>query len=153
MRDNMTSYRDLLSTSTSVLLVDWPGRDVPDTLARHGFSVISHDGPGATEYNAYRVIEGDVQVRPTDGPPDRVDIVYSHRPIDELAVIVDRALSLNARAIWVQSGVAQNGVKDPRGCWRPPDESARARQMVENAELLYVESPYIADAVREVVEL
>ena len=54
----MASFHDLLSTSTSFLLVDWPDRDVPDTLARHGFSVVSHDGPGANEFNAYRVVDG-----------------------------------------------------------------------------------------------
>ena len=149
----MSNYRDLLSTSTSFLLVDWPDRDVPDTVARHGFSVVSHDGPGPNEYNAYRVVDGIVQVQPVDGPPDRVDVVYAHRPIDELAAVVEEARMLNARAVWLQSGLDSQGVKNPRGCWMSADDSARARQMVESAELEYFDSPYLADAVREVVEL
>ena len=96
---------------------------------------------------------GSIQVRPTGGPPDRVDIVYTHRPMDELAEIVEQARALNARAVWVQSGLESAGVKNPRGCWLAPDDSARARQMVESAELEYLDSPYLADAVREMVEL
>jgi len=33
---------------------------VPQSLARAGFAVVSHDGPGPDEYNAYEVRDGDV---------------------------------------------------------------------------------------------
>ena len=49
----MTDYRELLAASTSFLLIDWPSRDVPDTLARHGYRVVAADGPGDDQYNAY----------------------------------------------------------------------------------------------------
>ena len=150
----MSNYRDLLSTSTSFLLVDWPDRDVPDTLARHGFSVVSHDGPGPTEYNAYRVVDGSVQVRPVDGPPDRVDIVYAHRPIDELAEIVEQARTLNARAVWVQSGLeerrSQESTRMLAGGGRL---GARRGRWLRAPSCEYFDSPYLADAVRELVEL
>ncbi len=148
----MASYRDVLSTSTAFLLVDWPDRDVPDTLARNGFTVTSHDGPGPTEYNAYQMAAGQVTVRRVEAAPKRVDIVYSHRPIDELAGIVQQARHLNARAVWIQSGLEEHGAKDARGCWLPAHESARARAIVESAGLEYFDSPYLADAVRELGE-
>ena len=149
----MSKYHDLLSTSTAVLLVDWPDRDVPDTLARHGFSVTSHDGPGPNEYNSYQMADGEVVVRAVDGPPSQVDILYVHRPIDELASIVEQARTLNARAVWLQSGIDPNGARNPRGCWLPSHDAARAKQMVESADLVFVDSPYLPDAVREAVKL
>jgi predicted CoA-binding protein len=129
--DQMTDYRELLATATSILLIDWPSRDVPDTLARHGFRVASADGPRDDEYNAYELADGEVRVRALDVPPDMVDIVYAHRPLAELERIVEQARSLNARAVWLQSG------------------SPEARETVERAGLLYFDSPYLPDAVRQ----
>lgn len=142
----MTDGVDLLRTAKSVLLVDWPSRDVPDTLARGGFAVTSSDGPD--EYNAYEVEQGSVRVRSIDAVPELADLVYTHRPIEELPEIVNRAKSVGARAVWFQSGRSDRGAKDPRGCWMPPDDARRARAIVEKAGLSYIESPYIADAVR-----
>ena len=133
--DQMTDYRELLASATSVLLIDWPDRDVPDTLARYGFRVCSSDGPRDDQYSAYELVGGQVRVRPLDAPPDMVDIVYAHRPLTELERIVEQARALNSRAVWLQTG--------------SPD----ARAVVERAGLIYIDSPYIADAVREVVEL
>jgi hypothetical protein len=149
--EDMPDIRDLLTTSTSFLLIDWPDRDVPDTLARHGFRVVAHDGPGPNEYNAYEMADGQVRVRETGQAPDRIDIVYTYRPIDELAAIVKQATDLYARAVWVQSGLDDRGIKNPRGCWLPSHDSARAKQLVEGADMIYVESPYLPDAVREAV--
>lgn len=144
----MTDMGELLAATKTVLLIDWPSRDVPDTLARHGFSVVSDDGPRPDEHNAYEVDEDEVRVRHVGQAPVRADLVYSHRPIDELPEIVGTAKSVGARAVWIQSGLDDSGKKDPRGCWLPPEESARAREIVESAGLNYVEAPYIADAVR-----
>lgn len=126
----MTDYRELLSTATSILLIDWPSRDVPDTLARHGFRVAAKDGPGEDQYNAYEVVGDGVRIRPLETPPEMVDIVYAHRPLGELDRIVEQARALNARAVWLQSG------------------SPEAREIVERAGLLYFDSPYLPDAVR-----
>jgi predicted CoA-binding protein len=131
----MADYRELLAASTSFLLIDWPNRDVPDTLARHGFRVASADGPTDGAYNAYELVNGAIRVRALEAPPQQVDIVYAHRPLDELPRIVTQARDLNARAVWVQSG------------------SPEARQIVEGAALTYVDSPYLPDAVREVIQL
>lgn len=142
----MTDVAKLLSGAKTVLLIDWPSREVPDTLARHGFTVVSNDGP--KEYNAYELDGGEVRMRSVGEFPSRADLVYTHRPIDELQEIVDTAKSVGAKAVWIQSGRDSTGAKDPHGCWLPPEESRRAREIVERAGLSYIESPYIADAVR-----
>lgn len=126
----MTDYDELLATATSFLLIDWPDRDVPDTLARHGYRVVSADGPRDDDYNAYELVNGEVHIRPLDAPPHMVDIVYAHRPLAELDGILEQARALNARAVWLQSG------------------SPQAREIVERAGLMYFDSPHLPDAVR-----
>ena len=143
----MTDIAKLLADTKTVLLIDWPSRDVPDTLARSGFMVVSNDGPD--EYNAYEIEGGEVRVRDVGQLPRTADLLYTHRPIDELPEIVDTAKAVGAKAVWIQSGRDEAGVKDPRGCWFAPEESRKARGIVEGAGLTYVEAPYIADAVRE----
>jgi predicted CoA-binding protein len=142
----MTDAAALLRATKIVLLVDWPSRDVPDTLARGGFTVVSNDGPD--EYNAYEVVGDEVRFRDVGQLPQRADLVYTHRPIDELPEIVETARGIGAKTVWVQSGRSETGAKDPRGCWMPEQESAKARKIVEDAGLSYIESPYIAEAVR-----
>ncbi|MDQ6615240.1 MAG: CoA-binding protein [Actinomycetota bacterium] len=144
----MTSYHDVLATTTSVLLVDWPSRDVPDTLARAGWTVFVKGGPQPDNYSAYQMEGDEVVSRPVGHPPEQADLVYSHRPLNELPGIVARARQLGARAVWHQSGRSEAGSKDPRGCWVPEAESEQARTLVEAAGLHYFESPYLADAVR-----
>jgi predicted CoA-binding protein len=145
----MADIAALLSAAKTVFLVDWPSRDVPDTLARHGFTVVSDDGPGIEAYNSY-VTDGDVvRVRPLAELPETADLVYTHRPIDELPEIVETARKLGAKALWLQSGRDSTGARDPRGVWLPEEESGKARGIVEAAGLTYVEAPYIADAVRK----
>src|SRR5687767_9381883 len=142
----MTDVAKLLAGTKTVLLIDWPSRDVPDTLARSGYTIVSNDGPD--EYNAYEVEGGEVRLRDVGQLPRTADLVYTHRPVDELAEIVDTAKAVGAKAVWIQSGRDKTGAKDPRGCWLPQAESAKAREIVEAAGLTYIEAPYIADAVR-----
>jgi hypothetical protein len=136
----------VLDDTKSVLLIDWPSRDVPDALARSGLTVVSQEGPDS--YVAYEVKGDAVRVRDAVGPPEQVDLVYAHRPMDELPEIVDTARSVDARAIWIQSGLDEKGAKDPRGCWLPTEEVGRARETVEAAGLVFIAEPYIADVVR-----
>jgi predicted CoA-binding protein len=144
---DMTELAELLAATRTILLIDWPSRDVPDSLARHGFTVISDDGP-RTGHNSYQADGDEVRVRPLTGPPQTADLVYTHRPVDELPDIVEAAMALGARAVWLQSGRDASGAKDPRGVWLSEEESRKARQIVEGAGLIYVDAPYIADAVR-----
>ena len=142
----MTDVAKLLGSTKAVLLIDWPSRDVPDTLARSGLTVVSNDGPD--EYNAYETQGDEVRVRDAGQLPRHADLVYTHRPIDELPEIVDTAKAVGAKALWIQSGLDKTGAKDPRGCWLSQADSGRARDIVEAAGLTYIETPYIADAVR-----
>jgi predicted CoA-binding protein len=142
----MTDVAKLLAGTKTVLLIDWPSRDVPDTLARSGFTVVSNDGPD--EYNAYEIEGGEVRVRDVGQLPKTADLLYTHRPIDELPEIVDTAKAVGAKGVWIQSGRDKTGAKDPHGCWLPQAESAKARKVVEEAGLMYIEAPYIADAAR-----
>jgi predicted CoA-binding protein len=126
----MTEAEQILRAASSILIVDWPSRDVPDTLAGAGFAVLVKGGPDPAQYAAH------------------VDLVYVHRPIAELSGIVAMAKSLGARTVWYQSGLASSAVKDPKGCWLSEDASREARTIVEAAELRLVDDVYIADAVR-----
>jgi len=141
--------RLILGRARSVLLVDWPSTDVPDSLARAGLAVVVKGGPEPDRYSI-RELENDAPVsRPAPRPPDHVDLVYCHRPLDELAGIVALAKRLGASAVWRQSGLDPSGAEDPKGCWTPGDEAEQARELVESAGLAYVDHVYIGDAARQ----
>jgi hypothetical protein len=140
--------QEILAAAQSVVVVDWPTPDVPETLAHSGFEVTVHGGPGPDDWRAYKVDGGEVVVTKAPGPPDRAEVVYTHRPIDELPEILEMATQVGARVVWVHSGRSPDGAKDPRGCWMPEQVSATARGVVESAGFVYVEEPYIADVAR-----
>jgi predicted CoA-binding protein len=144
----MTETGPILAAAGTVVVVDWPSRDVPDTLARAGYTVLVKGGPGPGSYSAYQVSGGEVVPRRTGTPPASADLVYAHRPVAELPGIVMLAQRLGAGTIWLQSGLAAGGGKDPRGCWLPDAEAQAAQDMVESAGLAYLAAPYIADEVR-----
>ena len=139
----------LLKAAHSVLVIDWPSRDVPESLARAGYEVIVRGGPGPADYSSYAIEDGEVVTRRAGKAPEHVDLVYAFRPVAELPGIVDQARALGARAIWRQSGFAGDGVQDRAGVWVSPEESRRARAIVEAAGLAYIDSPYIVDALND----
>jgi hypothetical protein len=110
---------EILSGTRSVLIVDWPSRDVPDTLTEAGYEVTIKGGPGPLPESA----------------PRSFDLIYAHRPFAELAGIVSVAKDHGAKALWLQTDLNE-------------EQSAEARQMVEDAGLAYIDDVYIADAVR-----
>src|SRR2546430_2403457 len=118
----MTDARKVLERSRRIVLVDWPSRDVPDTLVRAGFSVVVRDGPGPADYAAQVLEDGQVVSHPGAGRPSGADLVYAHRPTTELPRIVALAQELGAFAVWRQSGMRRDGAKDPTGCWVPDEE-------------------------------
>jgi hypothetical protein len=145
----MTEAERILKAASSALLIDWPSRDVPDTLARAGYAVLVKGGPEPDNYSAYEVSDGEVVTRKVGRPPEKVDVVYSHRPLDELAGIVEMARQFGASTVWCQSGLASSGEKDPKGYWVPEDKSQEARKIVESAGLTYIDDAYIADVARQ----
>jgi hypothetical protein len=144
----VSDHRAVLTAAGTFLVVDWPTRDVPDALALAGYEVVVHGGPGPEDYTAYEVEHGNVVERRVGRPPAQADVVYTYRPLEELPEIVDLAQSVGARAVWVQSGLSAEGVKDPKGCWLAAEAAAGARAVIEAAGLEYLDSPYVADAVR-----
>jgi predicted CoA-binding protein len=145
----VTEAERILEAADIVLVVDWPSRDVPDTLVRAGFTVLVKAGPEPDDYVAQDLEDGEIVPRRVGGPPEHVDLVYSYRPIEELPGLAEMARTMGAVALWRQSGLASDGEKDPAGCWVPEHESRQARGIVESAGLVYLEQPYIADAVRQ----
>ena len=145
----MTEAERILASAGSVLVVDWPSTDVPEALAKAGYSVLVRGGPEPDNYSVHELCDGEIVSRDLGRPPDQVDLVYCHRPLDELPGIVAIAKEIGAQALWYQSGFASSTAKDPKGCWVPEDASRQARILVESADLRYVDGVYIAEAVRQ----
>ncbi len=146
----MTEASRILSETSSVLVMDWPSRDVPATLAAAGFSVTVKGGPGPADYTAWEISDGELATRPLGRSPDHADLVYFHRPFGELDSIIALARSLGARALWRQSGLTRAGTKAPDACWVPPEESQRARELAAAAGLAYIDDVYIVAAARQI---
>jgi CoA binding domain len=144
----VTEAEQILCETGSILLVDWPSKDVPETLTRAGYMVLVQGGPQPDNYSVYEVRDGEVVSRRTGRAPTAVDLVYSYRPVEELPGIAAMAQRLGASAVWLQSGLASDGTKASDGCWMDQAASQAARAVVESVGLTYIEAPYIADEVR-----
>jgi len=48
-------WKELLRDVTTVLVIDWPSRDAPETLARAGFEVVVRSGAGPDDYSVYEL--------------------------------------------------------------------------------------------------
>ena len=140
--------RTIFKNVSSVLVIDWPSRDVPEALVRAGLNVTVRSGPGPADFSIYELSNGEVVSHKSGRAPDRVDLVYCHRPIGELSNIIATARKLNAKAIWMQSGLSAAGIKDPRGFWMSGPDVDSARERVEAAGLIFISEPYIADVAR-----
>jgi predicted CoA-binding protein len=138
---------ELLRARGTIVLVDWPSRDVPEALARAGFAVHVSGGPGPDDFSVWEVRDGSVTTRRSGVPPAHVDSLYVHRPPAEVPALIRYAADAGAHLLWYQSGLAPDGARDARGCWLPAEESARLRQLAEGAGLAYVDDRFIVDAV------
>lgn len=113
-----------------------------------GYDVIVFGGPEPDDVFRNELRGGDVVVTWIGVPPEEGDLVYTFRPIEELPGIVTGAVHMGASAIWRQSGTNEAGERDPRGLASSAGESDRARRLVEQAGLVYIDDVYITDAVR-----
>jgi hypothetical protein len=146
--------KDIFKGVETVLVIDWPSNDVPESLARAGLNVVVRGGPGPEDYSTYEMNkgganDGKVTERRTGRPPEHADLIYSYRPLSELPGIVATAKELGAKTIWSQSGVTTGGVSDAKGCWAPEEELRLARNLVESVGLNLVSEPYIGDVARD----
>ena len=124
---------ELLRDATMAYVIDWPSRDIPDSLARAGIRTFVHGGPRPDQVDEFVVGEGgDVELMNHGVMPDRADFVYTYRPIGDLPNVIAAAQELGARAVWNH------------------EPSGEARRLVEEAGLEYVEGPDLAEEVRRV---
>ena len=133
----------------TILVIDWPSKEVPESLARAGMQVFVRGGTGPSDYSVYELRGGAVVARHVGHRPERASVIYAFRPLSELPQIISAAKELDARTIWTQSGWSSTGEKDPRGCWVPEEELRAARTLVESAGLRYVTEPYIVSVASE----
>ena len=139
---------DALAATHTIVVIDWPSRDVPDTLARAGFAVHVRGGPRDADFSEFRLENGEIVAHPTGRAPSHADIVYCHRPLAEMPDIAALAARLGAKLIWSQSGLDDTGARDPKGCWAPQADLDAMRAAAESAGLAFISEPYIADAAR-----
>src|SRR5215470_18079261 len=105
-------WKELLTDVKTVLVIDWPSKDVPKTLARAGLQVFVRGGPGPDNYSVYEADSAGAVIRRKGKAPDNGDLVYAYRPLSELPTIIATAKAVHAKAIWTQSGLSTAGSKD-----------------------------------------
>ncbi len=105
----MSDSDQILLTAGSILLVDWPSTDVPETLAGAGYAVFVKGGPEPDNYSRYGLHDGKVVGQRIDGPPTHADLVYSHRPVGELPAITAIARHVGATAVWAPIRAHKHG--------------------------------------------
>ena len=158
VKDNGSAMnpKEIFRTVQTILVIDWPSKELPETLTRAGFHVVVRGGPRPEDHSAYELHSsrnlahdpGEVVVRHIGRAPERADLIYSYRPLSELPEIITTAKRLGAQTIWTQSGLSAAGVIDRKGCWVPEEELRLARNLVESAGLRYITGPYIGDAAQ-----
>jgi predicted CoA-binding protein len=99
------------------LVIDWPTKEVPETLARAGLCVVVRGRARPGRHSLYELRDGAVRTSRLGRAPESADLIYAYRPITELSSIIETAKRLNAKEIWTQSGMSAEGVRDPKGCW------------------------------------
>lgn len=101
--------RQILTATRTIAVVGWspkpdrPSHGVAAFLARRGYRVIPVN-PGQAGQSALGVTvrASLAEVAEKDGPLDMVDIF---RRSEEAGAVVDEAIALGARAVWLQLGV------------------------------------------------
>lgn len=138
-----------LAGAKTIVVIDWPSKDVPDSLAKAGLEVHVHGGPEPDNWSVQEAVdEQEVVGRRTGTAPGHAEVVYSYRPLDELDEILDLARQVGAKTVWLQSGKDSGGQPDVRGTWLPDDVRAATRDAVESAGFAYVGERYIGEAAR-----
>jgi hypothetical protein len=144
---------EILRAVETVLVIDWPSKEVPELLTRAGLNVVVRGGPRPEGYSIYEinkgeVNDGEVTVRRAGRPPKTADLIYSYRLLSELPGIIATAKELGAKTIWYQAGLNAAGGRDPKGCWVPKGELQIARRLAEAAGLRLTTEPHIAEVAR-----
>jgi predicted CoA-binding protein len=150
----MTDPKQILETSKTILLVDWPNTTVPRGLLESGFIVF---GCSPNHYSKAEIVtdlptdvesisvfppkneneKGYLIFRRLDKRPPGVDIVSIYRPASELqGIITDHALPLDAKVVWLQR----------------PATSSEEQSMVEKHNLVFIENNDIVATARNLAK-
>lgn len=141
--NQLTELVALLEDARVVEVVDWPGPEVPAALVRAGLTVVAQrhpvPPPNEPQFVLHEVRPGEpapdshdfrldggamLSFRTIDARPPVVDLVSTFRPAEEQPAIVELAVTLGARAVWVEPGESL---------------SPQARAMAQAAGLTWVE--------------
>jgi predicted CoA-binding protein len=76
-----------------------PGYYVPQYLMEHGFQVIPVN-PSITEILGQKAYADLTKI------PEKIDVVQIFRPPEAVPAIVDQAIQIGARVVWMQLGAA-----------------------------------------------
>ena len=101
-----TEIRDLLTTARVIAVVGWspnpdrPSHGVAAFLARQGYRVIPVNPGQAGQLALGEVVQASLAT--IEGPVDIVDIF---RRSEEAGAVVDAAIAIGAKAVWMQLGV------------------------------------------------
>lgn len=123
----------MLKNAKTILLVDWPGPDVPRSLVSAGFKVFSYS-PGS--YCSVSLKAGSKNLLFTNTPdgPGQVDIVNIFRPEEEHpTIITQHVLPLKAKVLWLH----------------PPVTSAKTAALARESGLVFIEGIDIAAMANE----
>jgi hypothetical protein len=57
VKDNASAVdlKEIFKTVQAMLVIDWPSKELPETLTRAGFQVVVRGGPGPEDYSAYEL--------------------------------------------------------------------------------------------------
>lgn len=111
MSDSET-IRRILTTVRTIAVVGWspkpdrPSHGVAAFLARKGYRVIPvNPGQAGQQVLGETVRASLAEVVAKDGPVDMVDVF---RRSEEAAAVVDEAIAIGAKAVWLQLGVTDD---------------------------------------------
>ncbi|SHM12120.1 CoA-binding protein [Mucilaginibacter sp. OK098] len=125
------SYIQILKNARTILLVDWPGVDVPLSLLKAGFMVIGYAPDNYSIATIEINSDGKEKLifKALNKPPASVDIVNIFRPEEEHEEIISRhVLPLKAKVIWLQ----------------PPVKSAHTVILARENGLIFIEGEDLA---------
>lgn len=146
----MTDPVEILRTARTVVLHDWPSEDVPNALVGAGLDITFQGGPEPDDLYVTRLVDGRQETERVSRLPDHADIVYSHRPIDDMPRLLEEARRLGASTLWHQSGLDERGEKDPAGVHLTEDEAEQRAALAHEVGVDFVSAPYIVEAAAAV---
>ena len=83
-----------------------PGHYVPKYLMEHGFTIIPVNPTAQGEILGQKVYAGLMEI------PNKVDIVDIFRPPKDVPPIVEDAIAIGAKVVWMQEGIVNNAAAE-----------------------------------------